>query len=290
MRILDRLYVDKNDIVVMVDGGLGSQINKYLVAQYVKNKYPDARVSYDISWFQQFGMSIDGKDTRNFDLLRTFDNLDFPIAHRRACRYLRRKRCCYNKEAFVKHSFDFQIPVYIDGYYEHWEYFANLDLTKIKFNQALVRNNALHVARIRGLGQSVAVHIRRGDYVGSIHDVLGASYYLEAIKIVQTTFPEACFVLFSTGMDWVRENILPYLKNTNVLLLEEYDNSHGMNDFYLISQCKHQIISNSTFSYFATLFNQHQEKIVVAPKQWMAQDAGFEGHDDAMSFPEWITI
>lgn len=290
LNILDRLYVDKNDIVVMVDGGLGSQINKYLLAQYIKKLHPDARVSYDISWFERHGMSIDNKDTRNFDLLRAFEGLEFPIAHKRACRCLKRKNHFYDKRVFVKHSFDFLTPVYVDGYYQHWQYFKNLDFTKIPFSQDLIRSNRLNVDSIRALEHPVAVHIRRGDYVGSIHDVLDARYYLEAMKTMQSILPNACFVVFSTGMDWVRSNILPNLDNPNVLLMEDNSNSQGLNDFYLISQCKHQIISNSSFSYFATLFNDYQEKVVVAPKKWIGAGAGFEGHDTAMPFPTWLTI
>lgn len=76
-----KIILAKKDsaIIIMVDGGFGSQLNKYFLGEFLR-KHTQQNIFYDISWFDNNSISIDGRDSRNFDLLNIFPNINFPIA------------------------------------------------------------------------------------------------------------------------------------------------------------------------------------------------------------------
>ncbi len=124
---------------------------------------------------------------------------------------------------------------------------------------------------------SIGVHIRRGDYLNpNVLDVYGGictdEYYRAAMEIMREKYPGCTFYIFSNDAEWVKENYAA----EDVVVMEGNDEEHGYRDMYLMSRCKHDIIANSSFSWWASWLNANSEKYVIGPSVWIHR----EGFDD----------
>lgn len=120
------------------------------------------------------------------------------------------------------------------------------------------------------LGQSVAVHVRRGDYLdpkhGGIYEgICTREYYEEAMGRIRERWPDARFFLFSNDPDWTRRN----LGGEGRILVEGGSEETGYLDLYLMSQCRHAVIANSSFSWWGAWLIENPQKMVIAPSRWM---------------------
>ena len=94
------------------------------------------------------------------------------------------------------------------------------------------------------------------------------SYYTKAIEIITKKIPNARFYIFSDDISWVQQNLK--LDHDHQFLSGKIT-TNALQDFYLMSKCKNNIIANSTFSWWAAWLNQYESKIVIAPKKWYNQ-------------------
>lgn len=119
---------------------------------------------------------------------------------------------------------------------------------------------------------SVAIHIRKGDYVHSseaksIFCDLDISYYEKAIAYIKSQISNPVFYIFTNDSEWVCKYFMPRFSEqfVHVSALQDWEDYE---EFELIRTCKHQIIANSTFSWWAAFFNQHSNKIIIQPQKW----------------------
>lgn len=118
---------------------------------------------------------------------------------------------------------------------------------------------------------SVCVHIRRGDYLNSQFSYLqvcNEAYYKRAIKYIADHVESPVFYIFSNGhrdLEWIKNN---YCFDQSIKYVDL--NNPGYEDLRLMYNCKHFIISNSTFSWWGSYLSQSSDKIVCAPSQWFA--------------------
>lgn len=118
----------------------------------------------------------------------------------------------------------------------------------------------------------VFVHVRRGDYVSNpetrkVHYVCSENYYRSAFDRVQDEIKKPAFFFFSDDISWVKEHLAC---PTN----SQFVSSPALNaisEFFLMKACKHSIISNSTFSWWATWLRD-DEGLVVTPEKWFNVD------------------
>ena len=111
------------------------------------------------------------------------------------------------------------------------------------------------------LENSISIHVRRGDYIGRVrHPVQGMEYYNKAMK----HFSDTNFIVFSDDIEWCKENF----KGDEFTFIQEDDYI----DLYLMSMCQHNIIANSSFSWWGSYLNQNKDKIVIAPDNWFGTD------------------
>lgn len=116
---------------------------------------------------------------------------------------------------------------------------------------------------------SVSVHIRRGDYLNennsNIYFHCSPEWYLEAIQLMSQKIGSSVFYFFSDDITWAQENF-SFL--TNSRFIDTNHGSNSFNDMRLMSLCKHNIIANSTFSWWGAWMNKNENKIVIAPKYY----------------------
>jgi hypothetical protein len=112
---------------------------------------------------------------------------------------------------------------------------------------------------------AVAVHVRRGDYVGNnTHPVCDNTYYEKAIALITKMTGNPTFFLFSDDMDWVRDHLITNCKKYYI----DHNRINIAADLYLMSQCKHHIIANSSFSWWGAWLGAAPGKIIIAPRKW----------------------
>ncbi|SEJ61766.1 Glycosyl transferase family 11 [Cyclobacterium xiamenense] len=118
--------------------------------------------------------------------------------------------------------------------------------------------------------EAVAIHIRRGDYVSdreynSIFGVLPIQYYIDAIEEIRRKVGNPYFFVFSDDPDWVNGYFSIDQAYTLVSDVESLEDYH---EFDLMRCCKHQIISNSTFSWWAAYLNDYEHRVIIQPQRW----------------------
>ena len=134
---------------------------------------------------------------------------------------------------------------------------------------------------------SIAIHIRRGDYISNAlavlhHPVAPLQYYEKATAKMTELYPNASFFVFSDDIVYAKEN----LKSARPMTFVSSPNLSESEELYLMSLCKHQIIANSSFSWWAAWLNQNHSKTVIAPLQWFKDPS--LGTDIVPS--EWLKI
>ncbi len=161
---------------------------------------------------------------------------------------------------------------YFDGYWQNQRYF--IDISEVIRSDFTFRNppegrNAAALLEIER-SNSVSIHIRRGDYLNSppsalIHGVCTLEYYREAINVILSKVINPVFYIFSDDPEWVKKEFIV----DQVSVVVENNTDKPQEDLRLMSFCKHNIIANSTFSWWAAWLNSNPDKIVIAPKQWV---------------------
>lgn len=136
--------------------------------------------------------------------------------------------------------------------------------------------------QIKTMPNSTSLHIRRGDYITDYGSAVGTNYYEQAIEYIKSFDKDTHFYVFSDDIEWAKENIkhenLHFVSDGSMNMLEE---------FFVMSSCKNQIITNSSFSWWAAWLNENEKKIIVAP----CIEKSKAGSWKKESYPEsWYTI
>ena len=165
--------------------------------------------------------------------------------------------------------------LYLQGYWQNENYFneiKNTLLQEFSLKDGFSEKDESLAESLRSTN-SVGIHIRRGDYVSiekvnQFHGVLPVSYYQNAVEYIENEVNNPVFFVFTDDPDWCRENL--QIKNNFTLLSNDQRNS--AHELLLMSSCRHQIIANSSFSWWAAWLNRYDQKIIIGPQQWRVQD------------------
>ena len=160
---------------------------------------------------------------------------------------------------------------YFQGFWQSWRYFDNIE-TEIRDNFTFItplsgRNKELS-EKIKNR-ESVAIHIRRGDYTkkrrwDEIGSICNLDYYNWGIAHINEFVENPLFIIFSDDIQWARENlILP-----ESIFVDWNTGTESYNDMRLMGLCRHNIIANSSFSWWGAFLNPNPDKIVIAPGKW----------------------
>ncbi len=179
------------------------------------------------------------------------------------------------KKGFDGEAFEARGNLILYGRWENENYFKGIEAVlreKLRFRNRLT-GGAVRLAEEIEKANSVSIHIRRGDFVESnkvkgLMAVVGSDYYAKAIAHIKKNVSRPHFFIFSNDIEWCKQNFRVDAPTTYV---EPQDaGPHGAFDLELMSRCKHNIIANSTFSWWGAWLNINPGKIVVAPSRWFA--------------------
>ena len=266
-------------IIVQVAGGLGNQLQQY--ALYRKFVRMGKKARLDFSWFSDENQ--EGVLKRRELELNYFDRLIYEecrpeekirlIGNDHFSGRLRRKLMPFTvhwfKESGMYHPeiFEFE-DMYISGYFACEKYYGDIlyDLReKIQFPAGGNSLNQVMAQEMKG-SASVSVHVRRGDYLDPENTAMFGNictdrYYETAIRLMKEKVPGAHFYLFSDDIPYVSQKY----QGDEYTIVDINRGKDSFYDMWLMSQCKHNICANSTFSFWGARLNGNDDKIMIRP-------------------------
>ncbi len=270
--------------VVNILGGLGNQMFQYAFA-YTYSIKKESVVKLDIGSFKTydlreyelslFNVSLEiasVKEAKNLKYKK--ENLFQKIVRKIRKKSLPTSNNYYNELHFNfdKKVYDAKGDIYFEGYWQSEKYFLEYRGELIKeftLKEKLHIQSQIYQKEIAKT-ESVSLHIRRGDYVSnshtnSVHGTCTLDYYRNAVLAIKEKIKNVHFFSFSDDLDWAKEH-LNFMNNITFIELGNDIPDHE--EMYLMSLCKHNIIANSSFSWWGAWLNQNPKKMVIAPQKW----------------------
>ena len=168
---------------------------------------------------------------------------------------------------------------HITGFFQYYQYLdlnRNLILKCFQLRKESQNQDFLELKNRFVNCKSISVHVRRGDYVGLNH-ACSENYFNSAIQYIMSKVKNAEFFIFSDDMDWCKKH-LSFKSAPNFI-----DDKYNLEDYHelmLMKYCKHNVISNSSFSWWGAWLNENPNKIVIYPdkiKKTLNKDLCVEG-------------
>lgn len=264
-------------IISQIIGGLGNQLFQYAAGRCL-SLHHQTILKLDVSGFDEYKL-------RNFDLnafqlqynvaendeIEKFSNRSFfkkvtdrigPYSSRT---FFREKYFHFHKD-FLKYPSN----TYLKGYWQSEKYFLPvIEIIKndLTFKKEYIENVSSFASEI-AKQSTVSLHVRRGDYtnkaVYEMHGIVPVEFYLKAINIIKNKIPEIKILVFSDDIQWAKD----HFNFSNIDFVSGEITKTHFEDLYLMSLCKHNIIANSSFSWWGAWLNNNRDKIVIAPKNW----------------------
>lgn len=282
-------------------GGLGNQMFQYAFGKSLEAKF-NSPIFFDKSWFDQkfenvtprvFGLDAFNISLHFIDPKRLFfrnpQHSWFKILKQK----IKGKIVCNKiyEQFFSFEQLKTKSRLYIEGYWQNPKYLDGIRETILKdFSFPELKNTEDSDLRNQiSVCESVAVHIRRGDYVNNpttnqYHGTCSIEYYQKAAEYIISKVPNVRFFLFTDDPDFVKNNF-GFLANAIVV---SDSNRSDIDELNLMHLCKHFIIANSSFSWWGAWLSQNPEKIVIAPQKWFNN---VEAEKNRKIVPEnWVRI
>lgn len=269
-------------IVVRLNGGLGNQLFQYATGRqlahlnnaplYLDTAFINANLQqqiwkYELGAFNISGIIADDK------LLQTFHGSSFSSKERLLTNLItlgKNKKYKFDEYGFNEQVLNLRGNYYLRGFFQSEKYFkgiANILREELSVKEEFIPADNLLLDKISNT-TSVAIHIRRGDYIRNLstmnaHGLCSKDYYTKSIEYIKRELgDDVHFFFFTDDEEWINREMNWEINCTIV------SGKSCVEDFYLMSMCKHNIIANSTFSWWAAWLNPHQDKKVVMPKHW----------------------
>lgn len=293
-------------IISRLNGGLGNQMFQYSLGR-VLSKLNSTSLYLDLSLYSK---NKNYSNSRDYEL-DIFENIKAEIYTNQLQKeslkinrlklilnkYLKLKLSAYPSNWIKEESSQFNPKILklrgsylLDGYWQTEKYFKKYRdtiLNDFVFPKKTSKKNQELIKKIK-CNQATSIHVRRGDYVSNImtnkyHGVLPLKYYKKAIDLIRTKVSKPIFIIFSDDLNWCRNN-LAVPKNS---IFVSNNKKNSFEDMRLMSLCKHNIIANSSFSWWGAWLNKNKSKIVIAPSPWF-KNKNTE-HKDIVP-ADWIKI
>jgi len=281
-----------------VTGGLGNQMFIYAVARSIALKN-NTDFSLDISTFETYKRPF---LLNKFNILENYADIDkvnkfIKLSEKKSFLGLLEKikpfsmKSIWEEKDYYKYkSAVMDVPqsrdVMLKGFWQNEKYFINIRdvlLKEFTLKDGFEIKNQNLINNINNTN-SVSLHIRRTDsLIKTYFGVMPINFYEEAINVIADKHDNLNLFVFSDDIKWCKENIKFNYPTTFV------SDNEGLEDYQelvAMSQCRHNIIANSTFSWWSAWLNSNPNKIVIAPKIWFA-----DGRSNRGLIPDtWLEI
>jgi hypothetical protein len=183
--------------------------------------------------------------------------------------------------------------VLLEGFWQHHKYYNTIKpqlLEEFTLKEEYKVGLPALISEIEKNDHSVSLHIRRGDYVSDPNNldwfgVMPPDYYYQAVDYIKKRISNPVYYIFSDDLDWVKENIRI---DGQVVYVDIEGGKKDYLELYAMSKCRHQVIANSSFSWWGAYLNNRPEKIVIAPARWVAMED--LNRKVSIQLPSWIKM
>lgn len=252
-------------VIARLIGGLGNQCFQYAVARHIAET-TGGELLLDVSEFETY--KLHAYSLGHFNVRQKFASAD-DVSNAR----LVKERHFHFDPEVLRLTGD----VYLHGYWQSEKYFSSIgSIIREELSvKTPLEGDDREVAQLAGACDSVSVHIRRMDYVPNTYqeqlfEPCCREYYDAAVAHLGKSLRDPRFFVFTDDKAWAKENFkLPY----PVTFVGHNGPEKNYEDMRLMSLCKHNIIANSSFSWWGAWLNRNPGKIVFAPKKWFTEKA-----------------
>lgn len=252
-------------IIIRLIGGLGNQCFQYAVGRHLAEIH-NTELKIDLSEYETY--KLHKYSLGHLNIKENFaSSEEIASSHK-----VREKHLHFDPEIL-------SLPdgVLLQGYWGTEKYFTGIaDIIRREFavKQELSGRDK-EMARLIASSESVSVHIRRADYLQSVDpeqivQSCGLGYYAAAVARIAGVVAKPHFFVFTDDKAWVLENFKLQYPFT---LVDHNGPDKNYEDMRLMSLCRNNIITNSTFSWWAAWLNNYPGKIVIAPNKWFTEKA-----------------
>ena len=267
-------------VIVEFSGGLGNQMFQY--ALYLKLKELRKDVKCDTSLYD-FNDSI-----RSFELTKAFAIVPDTISRKEGAdirgygpddsildkvrhKVFKSRINTYRDDidSFQPEIFEMD-NVMLSGYWQNPGYFDDIRETVGEaYSFINISDKNIVLGKEMKNSNSVSIHIRRSDYLSFENEAIygkicTVDYYKNAVSLVKEKVDDPVFYVFSDDPVWARENIC----ESDVIMIEGNEGDSSYQDMFLMSQCRHHIIANSSFSWWGAYLGRNDKGITICPFRW----------------------
>jgi hypothetical protein len=296
-------------IVVKLQGGLGNQMFQYALGRELQRR-TGADLALDLTTlldrFPRSNFVARNYDLDIFNIRPRFTLLSHlalhvpvPLLYMRGSLVLTRLRDLVGSQQYIseatisnKDVLTVQGNVYLDGYWQGHKFFWPSEaILRREFTVKQPLSSAgERIAAQMASTDSICVNVRRADYVtvqasANMHGFVGKEYYDRGIRQIAPRLRNPEIFVTSDDVDWCKENLR--FEYPTTVLGHEYRGYKFGEYLTLMARCKHFLIPNSSFAWWAVWLNPSKEKIVVCPRNWF-RDPKIDASDRFA--PDWIRI
>lgn len=273
----------KDKVFVKFNGGLGNQMFQWAFGRMIEET-TGMNTYFDMSYFNNnyarpYELKVFKLEPKFVDDFMTKIKLQI----------IWKLRSILNWQSFLgitlfsEGSFNFDRNIsrikantYVEGFFQSELYFKCVEdklREDFKFDSEPDGKN-MQVINEMYSSNSVSIHIRRGDYVQKeryqdVYAECSLDYYKRAVEHIAKQGPEPTLFVFSDDIRWAKENLR---LNYKTIFVSHNTGEKSYEDMRLMSLCRHNIIANSTFSWWGAWLNRNKGKIIVAPQKWFKDD------------------
>lgn len=270
----------KDKFIIKLNGGLGNQMFQWALAKMIE-EISDMEAYIDMSYF-----SKNYARPYQLDVFRIKPKILSGFLVKLILNIIWRFRGSLNHKTFLgftlyseeQFNFDKRISrikpnTYIEGFFQSEKYFKSIEdkvREEFKFDPFPDDNNQKIIHQINNAATSISLHVRRGDYVEKQryqeqYAQCSLEYYQRAVDYIAQRYPNPTLFIFSDDINWVKRKLkLPY----ESIYVSHNTGLKSHEDMRLMSLCNHNVIANSSFSWWGAWLNNHKDKIVIAPMKW----------------------
>lgn len=269
-------------VTVLLSGGLGNQMFQYAAARALATRL-DTSLYLDLyslekktqATVRSFELEVFNIDAEIKNSIRgKILNKILPYAQKHRIFFLRLNYFTDTAAIFYQPSFEnLKGNIMMAGSFQNEQYFRNI-MTELRseftFRKPLTGKN-LEISEAIAKSNAVSIHIRRGDYLTNKSAAANfitcdKDYYDKAIEHINRKVENVHFYIFSEDFEWIKENL--NFGDQPVTFIDWNKGQESYIDMQLMSLCRHNIIANSSFSWWGAWLNSNVDKIVVAPSRW----------------------
>lgn len=272
--------------IVNILGGLGNQMFVYAMYLALKEAHPDEEVylcrrsykGYPLHNGYELG-NVFGADAPEASLWQ-LAKVAFPYWNYKTWRlmqhFLPKRKCMLSGTTQIKFDYG-NVTRNEDGFYDgYWQNENNFLPIRDKILEAFSfpkfnDNKNIELAELITNKRAVSCHVRRGDYLKDpLYGVCTSEYYVKAIDEINKRVSPELYCVFSDDIKWCKENLGEIIgKDKEIVFVDWNKGENSFRDMQLMSLCNHNIIANSSFSWWGAWLNNHEDKVVIAPSLWM---------------------